>query len=149
MPALLTSGPPGSDHGAVSEVIRLAVVDDHASFRAAVASMVADDGRFKVVGDAASGEAALALAVSMVCDMIVMDVRMPGMGGLVAAAELRRLRPDLLVVLVSTSDLPDELAADVGASFVPKFSLTANALVQIWAERHNACEGGGDHGRDP
>jgi DNA-binding NarL/FixJ family response regulator len=110
--------------------------------------MVANDPRFKVVADAASGEAALALAASIACDLVVMDVRMPGMGGLVAAAELGRLRPDVVVVLVSTSDLPDELTAEVGAIFVPKISLTAKALVQIWAQRHNAHEGGVDHARD-
>ena len=148
VPAPLTSGASRSHDGVVGEVIRLMVVDDHHSFRSAVAGMVAGDARFEVAGDAASGEAALALAASIVCDLVVMDVRMPGMGGLAAASELRRLRPDMLVVLVSTGDLPDELAAEVGAIFVPKISLTANALEQIWAQRHNGHEGGVDHARD-
>jgi DNA-binding NarL/FixJ family response regulator len=124
--------------------IRLLVVDDHASFRTAVAEMVATDERFDLVGAVDSGEAAVELAGSTSCDLVLMDVRMPGMDGLAATAALHRLQPDVVVVLVSTSDLDPARATAVGATFVPKVSLTAAALAEAWSDADHDATGGGD-----
>jgi DNA-binding NarL/FixJ family response regulator len=125
--------------------IRLLVVDDHASFRTAVAEMVAGDERFDLVGAVDSGEAAVDVAASTWCDVVMMDVRMPGMDGIAAATAFRRIQPDVVVVLVSTGDLDPARAAAVGARFVPKASLTAAALVSAWSDAgHDTTGGGGD-----
>jgi DNA-binding NarL/FixJ family response regulator len=124
--------------------IRLLVVDDHASFRTAVTEMVATDERFELVGSVDSAEAAVELAGSTSCDLVMMDVRMPGMDGLAAAVAVRRLQPDVVVVLVSTGDLDPARAAAVGATFVPKVSLTAAALVDAWSDAGHDGTGGGD-----
>ena len=124
--------------------IRLLVVDDHASFRTAVTEMVAADERFDLVGAVDSGEAAVELAGSTSCDLVMVDVRMPGMDGLAAAVALRRLQPGVVVVLVSTSDLDPGRAAAVGATFVPKVSLTAGALIEAWSVARHDAPGGGD-----
>jgi CheY-like chemotaxis protein len=59
-----------------------------------------------VVGEAASGEGALELAPEAAPDVIVMDVSMPGMGGIAATAHLRRLLPTTAVVMLSLHDDP-------------------------------------------
>jgi DNA-binding NarL/FixJ family response regulator len=124
--------------------IRFLVVDDHASFRTAVTEMVATDERFDLVGAVDSGEAAVELAGCTSCDLVMMDVRMAAMDGLSAAEAFRRLQPDAVVVLVSTSDLDPARAAAVGATFVPKVSLTAGALVDAWSDAGRDASGGGD-----
>ena len=134
----------------VSDVIRLLVVDDHASFRAAVTDMVAGDARFSVVGDADSGEAAVAVAASTPCDVVVMDVRMPGMGGVAAVAAIRRIRPEAVVLLVSIDAVPQrQLVGRVASAFVPKLSLTTDVLLGVWSARHESSTGGdGEDVRD-
>jgi DNA-binding NarL/FixJ family response regulator len=124
--------------------IRLLVVDDHASFRSAVTEMVAADERFDLVGAVDSGEAAIELACSTSCDLVMMDVRMPGMDGLTAAAAFRRLQPDVVVVLVSTSGLDPARAASAGATFVPKVSLTAGTLAAAWSDAAHGHTAGVD-----
>jgi CheY-like chemotaxis protein len=125
--------------------IRLLVVDDHASFRTAVTEMVDADRRFDLVATVDSGEAALELAASTSLDLVVMDVRMPGIDGLAAAATFRRVQPDAVVLLVSTSDLDPARAAAVGAAFIPKVALSAGALLDAWAGTgRSRSEGSGD-----
>jgi DNA-binding NarL/FixJ family response regulator len=127
--------------------IRVLVVDDDAPFRAALGEMLAFDERFAMAGSVASGEAALGFAGSSSCDLVVMDVRMPGMGGVAAAAALRVLVPDVVVVLVSTGDVSDAETGQVGAVFVPKISLDGETLVRAFdGERLRRRGGGGDAG---
>jgi DNA-binding NarL/FixJ family response regulator len=125
--------------------IRALVVDDDARFRVALAAVLALDERFVVIGEAASGEAAVDLARSTPCDLVVLDVRMPGIGGLAAAAALREARPDAVVVLVSTDAISARSAIDAGADcFLPKMALDADALAR--ASEHGVSHGGGDEG---
>lgn len=65
-------------------MIRILVVDDHPIVRSGVTGLLETEPDFEVVGDAASGEAALALLESARPDVVLMDLRMPGMGGVEA-----------------------------------------------------------------
>jgi DNA-binding NarL/FixJ family response regulator len=126
--------------------IRVLVVDDDAPFRVALGEMLTFDERFVVAGSASSGEAALTFAASAQCDLVVMDVRMPGMGGLAAAAALDALVPAVVVVLVSTGEIPSSETSRVGATFLPKICLDADALARAYGEGH-LRRGGGDDER--
>ena len=69
------------------------IIDDHPVVRAGLASMLSTQPGIEVVASASSGEEALALLASIAPDIILLDLRMPGMSGL-EAMRLINLRPD-------------------------------------------------------
>lgn len=69
-------------------MIRILVVDDHPIVRAGVSGLLETEPDFEVVGEAASGEESLALAAATAPDVILMDLRMPGMGGVETTRQL-------------------------------------------------------------
>ena len=104
---------------AVPNMIRILLVDDQPSIRTGLRLRLGLEPGLLVVGGAASGEEAIALAPEVTPDVIVMDVSMPGMGGIAAAAHLRALLPTVAVVMLSLHDDPitraDALAAGAAA----------------------------------
>ena len=81
--------------------IRVVLADDHALVRAGMRSLLAAMTAVQVVGEAASGEEALALAARESPDVVLMDIAMKGMGGLEAAARMREQHPAVRVVILS------------------------------------------------
>ena len=76
-----------------SERIRVLLADDHRLFREALRTVL--ERECEVVGEAASGEEAVALAARTHPDIVLLDVGMPGVGGLNAAHRLARESPQL------------------------------------------------------
>ncbi|WP_374121467.1 LuxR C-terminal-related transcriptional regulator [Paenibacillus sp. LHD-117] len=66
--------------------------------------ILSGDSSFAVVGEATSGEEAIAKAADLTPDLILMDIRMPGMGGLEATYRLKLLFPAVKIVMVTVSD---------------------------------------------
>jgi DNA-binding NarL/FixJ family response regulator len=83
--------------------LRLVIADDHQLVRECVVSALEREG-FEVVGQAATGEAAIYLAQRLRPDMVLMDVSMPRMGGIAATTALRRTMPAVRVVAFSLRD---------------------------------------------
>ena len=83
-------------------------VDDHSPFLAVLRDVVRATGHLEIVGEAQTGEGAIAAAQDLGPDMVLMDVQMPGIGGLEAAEEIKASRPSTVMVLISTTH-PDEL----------------------------------------
>jgi len=81
--------------------IRVLVVDDHAVVREGIRHVLAGEPGFEVVGEAANGEQALALATAERPDVIVLDVTMPGESGLRVAPKLRAAVPEARVLIMS------------------------------------------------
>jgi DNA-binding NarL/FixJ family response regulator len=117
-----------------SDVATLAV-DDHEGFLDALDDLIATTPGFVLVGRAASGEEAVQVAGRVRPRLVIMDVRMPGIGGIAAARAIVSLLPAVLVVLVSTEDpatYPG--ASDLGHSVAcaRKQDLGVLALTRIW-----------------
>jgi DNA-binding NarL/FixJ family response regulator len=78
------------------------IVDDHSFFRAGLRSVLTEHG-FSVIGDAPSGEAALALMERRRPDLVVMDLSMPGMSGADATREITTRFPSIAVLVVTVA----------------------------------------------
>lgn len=112
-------------------VIRVLLVDDQPLARLGVSLSLGSDTRIAVVGEAGSGEDAIAAVAELRPDVVVMDVRMPGMGG-IEATRLLTAAGDLPRVLVLTSFDLDRFALGAlraGASAFLLKSATPEALV--------------------
>ena len=98
--------------------IRIMVVDDHAIARVGLVSLLETEDGVEVVGQAEDGEAALADAVRLEPDVIVMDLMMPKMDGVSATREIRARLPKTKVLILTTFGDSDDIAhaLDAGAS---------------------------------
>jgi DNA-binding NarL/FixJ family response regulator len=115
-------------------LVGVMTVDDQAAFRSAARDVIDATAGFELLGEAACGEEALALADAVGPDLALVDVRMPGMDGLETARRLRAAHPAVTVVLVSTDELPSTSAGSCGAAaFMKKSSLGPAALQRLWA----------------
>ncbi|WP_078085580.1 response regulator [Microbulbifer mangrovi] len=85
-------------------MIKVLVVDDHDLVRMGISRMLGDVDDVQVVGQAKSGEEAIAFVREAEVDVILMDVRMPGMGGLEATRKLISRFPHAKVIAVSALD---------------------------------------------
>ena len=91
--------------------IHILLVDDHPLFREGVAHSLAATGDFVVVGEAGSGEEALSLAAALQPDMVLLDVSMPGMGGIAAAGKLSASLPGVRIMMLTVAEDPECLLA--------------------------------------
>ncbi|MCA0894782.1 response regulator [Microbulbifer agarilyticus] len=85
-------------------MIKVLVVDDHDLVRMGISRMLGDVPDIEVVGEAKSGEDAIAFVREIPVDVVLMDVRMPGMGGLEATRKLIARFPQSRVIAVSSLD---------------------------------------------
>jgi two-component system, NarL family, invasion response regulator UvrY len=83
---------------------KILVVDDHDLVRMGIVRMLADVEGYQVVGDAKSGEEAVIKARALSPDVVLMDVKMPGMGGLEATKKLIAAKPSIKVIAVTSCD---------------------------------------------
>lgn len=141
--------------------VRVILADDDTLVRRGIATIISSDPQIEVVGQAANGREAGDLARSRVCDVLLMDIRMPGMDGLAALEAIRVDLPELAVVMLTTfaegeyvtraltggaagfllkTAEPQELimgiraAADGGACFSPRI---ARWLVDQYGPKHD------------
>ncbi|GLH32655.1 MULTISPECIES: UvrY/SirA/GacA family response regulator transcription factor [Pseudomonas] len=104
-------------------MIRVLVVDDHDLVRTGITRMLADIDGLQVVGEADSGESALKLVRELKPDVVLMDVKMPGIGGLEATRKLLRSHPDTKVVAVTVCEedpFPTRLMQAGAAGYLTK-----------------------------
>jgi DNA-binding NarL/FixJ family response regulator len=106
------------------------IVDDHAAFRAVAREVLARAG-FDVVGEAASGEDALAAAARINPQVVVLDVQLPGINGFEVARRLLAKSQAPVVVLVSTAEAADygrRIVESGAVGFITKSSLSGDTL---------------------
>ncbi|MBO0980856.1 response regulator transcription factor [Microbacterium sp. SD291] len=98
--------------------LRVLIVDDQELFRDAIAVMLARDPRIDEVVAVASGEEAITHVRAHAADVVLMDIRMPGIDGIAATREVLRARPSTRVLVLTTFDLDEYVYAAIreGAS---------------------------------
>ncbi len=104
-------------------MIHVLIVDDRPSVRRGLQMQLMLEPDIEVVGEAASGEEALALVQQLQPDVVLMDVKMPGMDGITATRGVQAIRPLSTIILLSLYDdthLKAEAQAAGAAAFVGK-----------------------------
>lgn len=86
---------------------RIVIADDHAIVRDGVRALLTAAGDLEVVGEAASGQEAIELAESLEPDLVLMDIAMPGLGGLEATLEIRKRLPRVKIIVLSQYGEPE------------------------------------------
>lgn len=115
-------------------MIKILVVDDHTLVRTGVKRILEDISGFKVVGEAQTGEEAIRLARELSPNVVLMDIKMPGIGGLEATRKLLRFDPDIkiLVLTVCSDDLFPSRLLQAGASgYITKGASTEEMIRAI------------------
>lgn len=99
----------------MNNVIEILVVDDHPLFREGVVNSLQAMEEFKVVGETATGEEALALALALMPDVVLLDVSMPGWNGIVTAEKIAMACPAVTIIMLTASEDKDKLLAALKA----------------------------------
>lgn len=108
------SGPAAAAAGKLG-VIRLLIADDHPVVRDGLSGMFSAEPEFEVVGEAGDGAEAVRLAGLLQPDVILMDLRMPGMDGATAISELARRGSTARVLVLTTYDTDDHVVSAIEA----------------------------------
>jgi len=90
-------------------IIRVLVVDDHPPMRAGLVALINSQPGMDVVAEASDGEEAIEVYEDVRPDVVLMDLRMPGMGGVEATLLLRKKFPEVRVIVLSTYDLDEDI----------------------------------------
>lgn len=126
-----------AENGMGASLTKILVVDDHDLVRMGIVRMLADIEGYQVVGDAKSGEEAVTKARTLLPDVVLMDVKMPGMGGLEATKKLLVVNPTLKIIAVTACDddlYPTRLMQAGAVGYVTKgaeFSEITNAIDKV------------------
>ena len=126
----------GSGHGGPPR--RVLLVDDQPAFRSVVRAVLESEPSYEVVGEAADGAEGVTLALALRPDLVLMDLRLPGIDGAEATRRILAEDPDQTGVLISTmrrSDLPARVL-DCGAlAFLQKEHLDPDTLGALLPRR--------------
>ncbi|MDP1568981.1 MAG: response regulator transcription factor [Vicinamibacterales bacterium] len=87
--------------------IRVLLVDDHTVLREGLRALLAAAPDLEVVGEASSGEEGIAKCAALAPHVVVMDVAMPGLGGLEATLAIRRAQPEVRVLVLTQHEDPE------------------------------------------
>jgi DNA-binding NarL/FixJ family response regulator len=118
--------------------VRVLVADDQAPFRKAVSLVLGASADFELVGEATSGEEAVLFADSLAPDVVLMDIKMPGIGGIEAARTIAAIHPRTLTILLSTyreRDLPADALTCGAAAYLHKSEFAEQVLRVLWDGR--------------
>ena len=126
---------------AAGSAVSVLIVDDQVPFRLAARAVLRRTEGFELVGEAADGVEALALAGELRPSLVLMDINMPNMNGIEATRQIVDSVPGTTVFLCSTyqrSDLPPEAETSGAAAYVNKEELAPSLLRRLWDERPTA-----------
>lgn len=131
-----TSGESVSANPQRESAVTVLTVDDQRVFRDLARLVLQTTPGFESVGEVASGEEALEVIDELEPQLVLVDVRMPGLGGIETARRICSARPEIVVVLISIEDpvdLPSAAAASGAATLVRKQDFGPALLRKLWA----------------
>ena len=99
----------------MSDPIRILIADDHPLFRGGLRSLLESVAETEVVGEAATGEEAVAAALSLLPDVVVMDINMPGINGIEATRRIRDETENVNVLVMTMHDDDEAVFAAIRA----------------------------------
>ncbi len=113
-------------------MINVLLVDDHDLVRAGIKRIIEDVSGIKVIAEARSGEEAIRLVRELNPHVVLMDVKMPGIGGFEATRKIIRLDPDVkvLIVTICTNDVYPSKLLQVGAAGYLTKGSSMNEMIQ-------------------
>jgi len=120
----------------MTRTVRVLIVDDQEPFRSAAKMVVELTDGFEFVGEAGSGEDGIRMVEELSPDLVLMDIKMPGMDGLEATRQILEDNPGARVVVLSTYEAGEfeERAHEAGAiAFISKSDFGPDALSGVWA----------------
>ena len=116
--------------------IRVLLVDDHKMFRAGIRALIASQRDIEVVGEASTGEEALDIVSAVSPDLVLLDIGLPGIGGIEVARRLRSEHPQVQVLALTAHDRPEyffEILAAEAAGYVLKEAAPTELFTAIRA----------------
>ena len=118
-------------------MVRVLTVDDQELFRGVARDVIEATPGFESVGEAAGGDEALAAVERLAPELVLLDVRMPGMDGIEVARRLHGAHPETVVVLISIEesiDIPSAAQLDGAVPLVRKQDFAPRLLTRLWRE---------------
>jgi len=115
---------------------RLLLVDDHAVVRSGLRMLLEPEDDFEIVGEAASGREALRAVAETAPDIVLMDIGLPDISGIEAAAEIKRLRPETAIVALTIHEDEEyffKMLAAGASGYVPKRAAPEELLTALRA----------------
>ena len=126
-------------------MIKILLADDHALFRSGIRSILEEQPDMEVVAEAENGEEAINLMAKVAPDVVLMDVNMPGIGGIEATRRLLRMNPDSRVIALTALDdqpFPNQLLDAGAVGYVTKgcpADELHSAIRQVMQGKHYLC----------
>jgi len=99
----------GPDRRGTGDATRILVVDDHALFRVGLRDILGQEADFAVVGEAVDSRTAFDLAVQLMPDIVLMDLSLPGVGGIETTQRLKRELPSVGIIVLADEEDEDAL----------------------------------------
>jgi RNA polymerase sigma factor (sigma-70 family) len=124
----------------MTELVRVLIADDDDLMRAGLKAVLSTDPAIELVGEAADGRAAIEQVRTLVPDVVLMDVRMPGLDGIAATRELSATAPGAKVLMLTTFEEDDYIFGGLAAG-AAGFLLKRTSPEELIAAIHTVAAG--------
>ncbi len=128
-------------NGPDTRTIKVLIVDDHKVVREGLRRMLDSEAGIKVIGEAGDGQEAIKQSIELNPDVVTMDLKMPGMDGIAATSELKKIKPDVAVVIFTlyADDLVRQAIEGGASGYILKTSDTSEITSAIRDAHNGLC----------